>query len=164
MKWGSETHLGNGLHQCAAADDGGMGILRPYNIELSRTDREIIVGRSRIKSKISFDIKRSIALNREVGQTAYPADLLARKGEMDINVLAVHFEFLLLSTFQTGTDNVDVEIITVEGDTSERTLQKVVTAEILEKLVEAGMQGLITGSIVHMCEYHISVSKRNNDV
>ena len=83
---------------------------------------------------------------------------------MDINVLAVHFEFLLLSTFQTGTDNVDVKIITIEGDTSERTLQKVVTAEILEKLVEPGMQGLITGSIVHMCEYHISVSKRNKNV
>ena len=70
MKWGSETHLGNGLHQCTAADDGGMGILRPYNIELSRTDRKIIVGRSGIKSKISFDVKWSIALNRKVGQTA----------------------------------------------------------------------------------------------
>ena len=47
-----------------------MGILRPYNIELSRTDRKIIVGRSGIKSKISFDVKWSIALNRKVGQTA----------------------------------------------------------------------------------------------
>ena len=105
-----------------------MGILGPYNIELSRTDREIIMGRSRIKCKISFDIKWSIALNREVGQTAYPADLLARKGEMDINVLAVHFEFLPKSTFQTGTDTVDVKLLTVEGVTSERTLQTVGTA------------------------------------
>ena len=113
-----------------------MGILGPYYAELSRAEGEPLVGGSGVERIVVGLVKGGIALAKR-GEMA-PAEILgAAKGEVYVDVSAVHLQLLLPAWHEGGIVYVDEEVIALQGDAPCRSGEQIVGLHILKQRCSA---------------------------
>ena len=130
-----------------------MGILRPYDAELSGLHREICLRRAGIDGEVRFVVEGRVALTEMFkGRPPYP--LAASEGKMNVDVTAVYFQFLLLGGNELGVVDIDEETLSVEGDTACRYFGEVVGKHIFEELLKKGMERVVALGVGKGVENH----------
>ena len=112
-----QHHLGDGLANLAAADDGGMGIFWKDDEEVVGHHVDVGGGLVEERSEVASLIVRVSQLLAIVGVAPSHA-LFALKEDMHIHISAMNLQHLLLLGQTFGVDIVDEELVALEYNLS----------------------------------------------
>ena len=129
-----EQHLHNELAQRAATNDGRMGILGVHDVELARPHGEVGGGGFGVEREVGCLVEGFIRVRGERMQSRPAYRFLAAQGHVDVDVTAMHLEFLLLAGAQRGIVHVDEELLGNERDAARRSLSQAVVENVFERL------------------------------
>ena len=128
-----QHHLGDGLANLAAADDGRMGIFGKYDEEVVGHHVDIGCGLVEERGEVASLIVRVGHVLAIIGVAPSHA-LFALKQDVHIDISAMNLQHLLLFRQTFGVDIIDEEFVAIEDNLSHGRVEQVVALDIREEL------------------------------
>mgnify|MGYP006386230613 CR=1 FL=1 len=106
-----------------------------------------------VEGKVIFLVERSLALSHS-RDMLHSYEFGLSKGDMDVDVLAMGFQFGTGNRNKFCVHHIDEKTVAVQFYTASRNFAEIVGLDVVKGLLEQRMQSLVAGTVLKMGLYH----------